>query len=130
VEAVDSRQHHVEHDQIEWAGRSTLETALAVAGGLDGVALTGQSIGQGQDETGFILDEQHASHDRGGAAAALVPTALVFACSAVCSRPIGRWTVNWLPAAFALLTTTRPPCARTIRCTRLRPSPAPCTCAA
>ena len=67
------------YDQIEGAGHGPVKTALAVGRVLDCVPLARQPIGQRQDETRLVLDEQQASHVSGGADdAALVPTSVVF----------------------------------------------------
>ena len=118
--------------EIERLAGRALEAALAVAAGVDGIAFARQPIGQRQDEAGLVFDEQQALHDeRAGcdAARSRRRSDWTMARSAACARRPPAGHVNSLPSPRRALTVTRPPCASTMRWTRLRPRPAPWICA-
>ena len=109
------------------AARSS--AALAVGAGVDGVALAREAIAQRQHQPWLVLDQQQALH-------ACEPWRLRGRVADRRARPTGssrgrRQHDGELAArARALRSTTRPPCASTMRLTRLRPRPAPWVCAA
>ena len=71
VEAVHSRQHHVEHDQVVAAALRAREAGFPVAGRLDAVALAAEPIREREPKPRFVLDEEHARRHAHGAMSAL-----------------------------------------------------------
>src|SRR5262245_19683078 len=121
VEPVQSWQHDVEEHKIERLSRRAFESAFSINARFDGVSLAREPIAKRQHPpTSFATQPQphHAGYPWPGA-------------SYNAARPIGsslaagNVTVNSLPAPGWLCTVIFPPCARTIRCTRLRPRPVP-----
>ena len=119
VEPVHAREHHVEQHEIERLAGSALEPTFAIAARLDQIPFARQPIAKGQHEAWLVFDEEQPLHARDPCASdnAVRPTGSSLAA--------GRTTVNSLPDPGALRTLMRPPCAWTVRLTRLKPRPAP-----
>src|SRR6266516_3442563 len=60
LEAVQLRQHHVQHDDVLGVLRALEEAILAVAGGVDSVTLLLEPPPQRAGHLDFVLDDQHA----------------------------------------------------------------------
>ena len=121
------RQHHVEQHQVERLARRALEPALAVGALSTRVALAGESIAKGQHQAGLVLDEQQPLH-----ACDRVALRLRYGGAADRFFTRGRQADREL-AALARARSSRRSARHgpaTMRCTRLRPSPAPWICAA
>jgi hypothetical protein len=67
--AVELGQHDIENDGVVVGLEGAVEAFLAVGGGIDGVALLAERLGDGGTEVGFIFDEKefHGEEWRGGA---------------------------------------------------------------
>ncbi len=110
LEAVNARQHHVEHDGVEALppAEEHVERRLAVGHRLDAVALGFEVEAQAVGEVLLVLDYQHRR--------------------AHLWSPLGRRIVNVLPRPGPSLSAkTCPPCFFTTERTMKRPRPVPLT---
>ena len=111
-ESVLARQHHVEHDQIEWAVVATeqaLERGFAVIHDFGGEALRLEVEAQALGQVLLVLDDEHALRGRAHASVA-------FGSSSVKVLPC---PCPWLSA------NARPPCFLATDRTMNRPRPLP-----
>src|SRR5205814_471958 len=116
AEAVDPRQHHIEHDERAAALAQPLERLLAIARGAHLVAFGAQVLHDAGGEVRIVLHHQHArarggAHERCPCAAGQVstkcapwPTPSLCALTRPCPRCIRRCTMKsprpvpyWLP---------------------------------
>ena len=58
LEAVDARQHDIEHHQVDAGLQRLLQTAVAFVGRLHGEALAAQEFAEQRGEFGIVIDQQ------------------------------------------------------------------------
>ncbi len=66
--AVEAGEHDVEDDGVVVGLEGAVEALLAVGGGVDGVALFAEGVGEGGTEVGVVFDEEHFHERQPGAA--------------------------------------------------------------
>src|SRR5262249_40237206 len=92
LEPIHAGKHHVEDYQIEvFAQNSSLRVA-AIRGAFNVIPFAAQHVGEGNDECGFIFNQENTSHQ------ASWPAAIA-----------GRCRVNRVPSVTELETVTLPP---------------------
>ena len=58
-------QHHVENDGVVVRAFGVEEPVIAVVGGIHGITLLAQRLGEAREQVGFVFDDQD-SHVRAG----------------------------------------------------------------
>src|SRR5256885_657651 len=113
AEAVDPRQHHIEHDERASLLAQPRERLLAVCGRAHLVALGAQVLHDAGGEVQIVLHHQHARASRGGA-------------HERCPCAAGQVSTKRAPRPTPSLCALTRPCPRCIRrCTMKSPRPVP-----
>src|SRR5262249_46258065 len=59
IQSTAMRQHHVEHDEIERPAGGSFVSRGSIRNRLDTIAFSGQSIGERQNQTWLVFNEEN-----------------------------------------------------------------------